>query len=162
MVYAAIAFWHCFHPGSQKTWTWKLCPILLSQIIESRKIMPKVGPTRVSKSSLKSIEMESGPRSVSLVPPWAPGSRKWCPRYFKRGLKVIKITDFLMKIDPIQQSTCHAGTSTAMGPTGRRQGAKPLSAPRLGSALPSTACQTRTRFANAKPTLCWKKKKRSA
>ena len=72
--------------------------------------------------------------SVSLGCPLGPqdhqngaqGTQKGTPRDPKRYLKVTKITDFLVKSDPIEQSTGHAGTSTAMGLRGRRQGAKPL------------------------------------
>ena len=45
-------------PGSPKTWTWKLSPILPPQITENHKIVPKVGPRRLPKSTLKSIKMD--------------------------------------------------------------------------------------------------------
>ena len=45
-------------PGSPKTWTWKLSPTLASKIPENHKIVPKVGPRRLPKSTLKSIKMD--------------------------------------------------------------------------------------------------------
>ena len=45
-------------PGSPKTRTWKLSPILVSKITENHKIMPKVGPRRLPKSIQKSIKIE--------------------------------------------------------------------------------------------------------
>ena len=45
-------------PGSPKTWTWKLSPILPPQITENRKIVPKVGPRRLPKFNLKSLKMD--------------------------------------------------------------------------------------------------------
>ena len=43
-------------PGSPKTWTWKLSSILQPQITENHKIVPKMDPSRLSKSTLKSIK----------------------------------------------------------------------------------------------------------
>ena len=45
-------------PGSPKTWTWKLSSILQPQITENRKIVPKMDPRRLSKSTLKSIKTD--------------------------------------------------------------------------------------------------------
>ena len=45
-------------PGSLKTWTWKPSPTLPSQITENHKIVPKVGPKRLPKSTLKSIKVD--------------------------------------------------------------------------------------------------------
>ena len=43
-------------PGSLKTWTWKLSPILASQITENHKKVSKVGPRRLPKCTLKSVD----------------------------------------------------------------------------------------------------------
>ena len=53
-------------PGSTKTWTWKLSPILVSKITENHKIMPKVGPRRLPKSRQKSVD----PRSKCILDPF--------------------------------------------------------------------------------------------
>ena len=45
-------------PGSPKTWTWKLSSILQPQITENHKIVPKMDPRRLSKSTLKSIKTD--------------------------------------------------------------------------------------------------------
>ena len=45
-------------PGSPKKWTWKLSPILPPQITENHQIVPKVGPRRLPKSTLKSIKTD--------------------------------------------------------------------------------------------------------
>ena len=45
-------------PGSRKTWTWNLAPILQPQIIENHKIVFKVDSRRLTKSTLKSIKMD--------------------------------------------------------------------------------------------------------
>ena len=135
-------------PGSPKTWTWNLSPILPPRLTENHKIVPKVGPKRLPKSNLKSIKVDTGPQCVHWVSPWTPGSPKWCPRYPKKSLQVSKITVLSGKSDPFQQSTCQ---QLPVDRRGRRQGAKLLNAPRLGSTLPSTACQT---IYNVVPTSC--------
>ena len=99
-----------FLPRSLKTWTWKLSPLLPPNTTENRQNVPKVGPRRLPKSTLKSIKLDlwasmcpltapntSGvhPRGVwsaHWVSPWTPGSPKWCPRYPKMSLKVSKMT----------------------------------------------------------------------
>ena len=45
-------------PGSPKTWTWKLSPILPPKITENHHILPKVGPRRLPKSTPKSLKMD--------------------------------------------------------------------------------------------------------
>ena len=45
-------------PGSLKTWTWKLSPILASQITENHKKVSKVGPRSLPKCTLKSIKID--------------------------------------------------------------------------------------------------------
>ena len=45
-------------PGSRKTWTWNLSPTLPPQITENHKIVPKMDPRRLSKSTLKSIKTD--------------------------------------------------------------------------------------------------------
>ena len=46
-------------PGSPKTWTWKLSPILASQITENHNMLPKVGSRRLPKSTPKSLKMDT-------------------------------------------------------------------------------------------------------
>ena len=45
-------------PGSPKTWTWKLSPILPPQITENLKNYQKMDPRRLPKSILKSIKTD--------------------------------------------------------------------------------------------------------
>ena len=45
-------------PGSLKTWTWKLSPILASPITKNHKKVSKVGPRRLPKCTLKSIKID--------------------------------------------------------------------------------------------------------
>ena len=45
-------------PGSPKTWTWKLSPILAPKIMEKSQNLSKVGPRKFPKSIQKSIKME--------------------------------------------------------------------------------------------------------
>ena len=47
-----------FLPGSLKTWTWKLSPILPPTITENHKNVSKVGPRRLPKSTLKSLKLD--------------------------------------------------------------------------------------------------------
>ena len=47
---------HMSIPGSLKTWTWKLPPILASQITENHKKVSKVGPRSLPKCILKSVD----------------------------------------------------------------------------------------------------------
>ena len=57
-------------PGSRKTWTWNLSPILPPQITENHKIVSKVDSRRLPKSILKSIEWRSGPQGVHFSRFW--------------------------------------------------------------------------------------------
>ena len=45
-------------PGSPKTWTWELSPILPAQITENLKNYQKMDPRRLPKSILKSIKTD--------------------------------------------------------------------------------------------------------
>ena len=59
-------------PGSPKRWTWKLSPTLTSQITENHTIVPKVGPRRLPKCSLKSIKIDIWPSVCPLGVPLDP------------------------------------------------------------------------------------------
>ena len=45
-----------FLPRSLKTWTWKLSPLLPPKITENHQNVSKVGPRRIPKSTLKSVD----------------------------------------------------------------------------------------------------------
>ena len=92
-------------PGSPKTWTWTLSPILVSKITEKQQNGAKVRPRRLPKSTLKSIKMDIWASVCPLGVPLDPGSPKCCPRHPRRSLEVSKMTVLDIKSDPFQQST---------------------------------------------------------
>ena len=77
-------------PGSLKIWTWKPSPTLPSQITENHKIVPKVGPKGLPKSTLKSIKVDIWVSVCPLGVPLDPRIIKivsWVPEKEPRGLK---------------------------------------------------------------------------
>ena len=79
-----------FLPGSLKTWTWKLSPILPPKITENHKIVSKVGPRRLPKSILKSIKLDLWASVCPLGAPLDPRIIRMVsqvPRKEPQGLK---------------------------------------------------------------------------
>ena len=73
-------------PGSLKTWTWKLSPILASQITENHKKVSKVGPRRLPKCILKSIKIDI----------WT----SVCPLGVPLDLRITKMLSQVVKMEP--------------------------------------------------------------
>ena len=71
-------------PGSPKTWTWKLSPILPPQITENHKMVPKVGPRRLPKSIKESIKIDTWTSRCLLGVPTDP----WITKMITQGTKM--------------------------------------------------------------------------
>ena len=105
----------------QNTWTWKLSPALPPRITENHKIVPKVGPRRLPKSTLKSIKTaiwaSVGPLGAPLDP------------------RIIKMVPQVLKKEP-------------RGHRNQRFSKKKrsISAVNLSSTLPLTVCQSAISF----------------
>ena len=67
-------------PGSPKRWTWKLSPTLTSQITENHTIVTKVGPRRLPKCTMKSIQIDIWPSVCPLGAPLDPMITKMVPQ----------------------------------------------------------------------------------
>ena len=113
-------------PGSPKTWTWKLSPILVPKIKEKRQKGAKVGPRRLPEWSLKSVEMHNGTSRCLLGVPVAPWTTKMVTQD-TRMEKVSKLAVLDIKSDPFQDSSSHPVISSLLLERNRgpAAGAKP-------------------------------------
>ena len=84
-------------PGSPKRWTWKLSPTLTSQITENHPIVPKVGPRRLPKCSLKSIKIDIWPSLCPLGAPLEPMITKMVPQVPKTKPEGLRCDRFRCK-----------------------------------------------------------------
>ena len=81
-------------PGSLKTWTWKPSPTLPSQITENHKIVPKVDPKRVPKSTLKWIKVDIWDSVCPLGVPLDPRIIKMVSQVPKKEPQGLKTDSF--------------------------------------------------------------------
>ena len=84
-------------PGSPKRWTWKLSPTLTSQITENHPIVPKVGPRRLPKWTLKSVKIDIWPSVCPLGVPLDRVITKMGPQVPKIEPEGLKNDSFLSK-----------------------------------------------------------------
>ena len=84
-------------PGSPKTWTWKLSSILQPQITENHKIVPKMDPRRLSKSTLKSIKTDIWATVCPLGVPLDPRITKMVSRVPKNDFQGLQNDTFRLK-----------------------------------------------------------------
>ena len=123
---AVIAFSHNLHPWTTKSMD--LETVSLSVTPNHRKLRkccqswsqeaPQIHP-KLHRNSYLGL-------SVSIGCPPGPQDHQNGVQGTQKGPSRSLKSQFFIESDPFQQSTCHAGTSTAMGLRGRRQGANPL------------------------------------
>ena len=87
-------------PGSLKTWTWNLSPILPPQITENRKIVPKVGPRRLPKSTLKSIRVNIWASVCPFGAPLDPRITKMVSQVYKKDTQGLQNDEFRHRKGP--------------------------------------------------------------
>ena len=122
------------------------------------KWSPRGSPTPPKITKSQSLD----PKVSQEVSLWLPGSPQWMPKVLKWSPWVLKINALGIKTilssrHPLKSCLLSrsAVVQLLVDRGGRRQGAKPLNAPRQGSALPLEACQTPA-------ALCLKSCQRSA
>ena len=81
-------------PGSPKTWTWKLSPILPPQITENHQFVTKVGPRRLPKSTLKSIKTDIWASVCPLGVPLDPRITKMVSQVHKKDPQGLQNNSF--------------------------------------------------------------------
>ena len=106
-------------PGSPKRWTWKLSPTLTSQITENHPIVPKVGPRRLPKWTLKSIKIDIWPSVCPLGAPLDPMITKMVPQVPKIQPEGLQNDNLRYKKTPISVANQPAAPCIQGG---RRQG----------------------------------------
>ena len=89
-------------PGSPKRWTWKLSPTLTSQITENHTIVPNVGPRRLPKCTLKSIQIYIWPSVCPLGEPLHPMITKMVPQVPEIQPEGLQNDDLSYKKHPFQ------------------------------------------------------------
>ena len=132
LAHPASAFWHHFHPWITKKMTWKLSPTLTSQITENHAIVPKVGPRRLPKCTLKSIKIDIWPSVCPLGVPLDPMITKIVPQVSKIMREGLQNDSFRYKNQPFQQPTSQQ-LPASKGAGGRGEALK-FGAPLAGGA----------------------------
>ena len=84
-------------PCLPKRWTWKLPPTLTSQITENHPIVPKVGPRRLPKCTLKSIQIDIWPSVCPLAVPLDAMITKMVPQVPKTNPEGLQYDSFRCK-----------------------------------------------------------------
>ena len=125
-------------PGSLKTWTWKLSPILASQITENHKKVSKVGSRCLPKFTLKSIKM-------NIWPPVCPLGVLLDPRITKMMSQVPKMEPQGNQNDSFSYKQLPISTvnllPVASWQGGRRQWAKPSNIYSIPYFCPTASCR---------------------
>ena len=99
--HAAIAFQHYFHPWITKNMDLETISYFASQITENHEIIPKMGPRRFPKSTLKSIKMDIWASVCFLGAPLGPRITKIVPKGPKKVPQGHPNHQFSCKSDPI-------------------------------------------------------------
>ena len=90
-------------PGSPKTWTWTLSPLLPPKITDNHKIMPKVSPRRLPKIHPKINKTGPPGFSVSIGCPLEPRITKMVSQVSKKEPQGLQNDSFKLKSYPFQQ-----------------------------------------------------------
>ena len=110
----------------QKTWTWKLSPTLPPQITENHEIMPKMGPRRLPKSTLKSIKIDIWASVCLLGAPLGPRMTKMVSKGPKKGPQGHQNHRFSCKIWPNLAVNRSCWNFNCDGPEGPAAGGEAL------------------------------------